>query len=329
MRAITLPLTLLLGLALLWSCDVTATDHTAEIENTLLRLLEADDSSYTIIGMEDTDDLDLLGKGIAAEASTGNEFGPDLFDSLSIWRFGRTGMQMERDITIDVEGDTAATATIVHHISGTFHVRQYERTWTSDSTWERGDSIRFSEKPMDLTMTRRVQFRERETDGARRWRVTAITPVVGGSATCPIDLVRLEWIAEDTTITLENFGDTFYELPLALEFATEGTNEVRVYLTSDMAGESEAVVGKWHHHPRLQGPHTREQNRFAYVGTNAEDEKMYMRMVDTPQFPNRRMQGFIDVIDHRTLFDHDYINYDATSLGLQYWLRRHAHHGRP
>lgn len=318
------------GFLFLWSCEATEPDNSAEIENTLLRLIEADDSTFSIEGMDNADDIDfMLGKNTdQVEFSAQDQL--MLRDSLYIWRFGRSNMDRNREITIDVETDTSAEATIIYTITGTFHVHQYERNLTSDSSWERGDSVRFSEKPIDMSIERRVQFRLVERPGhGEHWRVTAFTPAYGSSSGSDLAIARMEWVVGDSLITLEDFGNTFIGRPLNLEFGVEDLNQINVYVTNNILDENEAVIGKMHHHPRLDGPRMRRHVRFEYQGSNDSGEKLYSRQVNAPNHPGRRLNSTLHVTDLRTLFDHDYLQYDAASLSVSYWLRRHVHHDRP
>ena len=318
--------TLVILMALfIWNCEATDSDaDLAELETTLMLLLDADDSTFSIDGYGNGEDLDYsLERLETGLASTTDAY--ERLDNLYIWRFGRSGMQKTRDVSIEQTSDSTAMATINHHVTGTFHVRQFERIWHDDGTWERGDSIRFSEKPIDLTIVRQVRFAQRETvDGQLRWRIAAFTPAYGVTADCPLAITRLEWIAEDSIRFLDDFQNTFFELPLDLEFATLGVNEVRLYATNEIEGEAEAITGRWHIHPNMNGPQFHRQLHFQYLMTNNDGEKIYSRMIETPQRPNRRFNCLLEAIDLRTLYDHDYPTYEAASLGLNYWLRRHA-----
>ncbi len=325
---------LVLGLVLVWSCESTDPDASSEIESTILSLLSGDDSTFSVEGMDNADDVDyLLGRSVGDGSIADDQITVDVFDSLYVWRFGRSEMNKDREITVDVQGDTAAEALILYTITGIFHVKQFERIWTSDTTWEHGDSIRFSEKPIAMTVTRRVQFEYFDPPGGNshgprhdreHWRVSAFTAAYGITATSPIDLVRMEWIVGDSIRVLEDFENEFFQVPVDLEFATMGINQVNAFVTSDVTGENESVIGKWHHHPRMHGEHVRHLNRFHYQGTNDSGEKLYSQFIPTPDFPGRRLASMVEVTDFRTLFDHDYLQYDAVSVGLAYWLRRHV-----
>jgi len=314
----------LITLALLWSCGVNETDQNAQIEADILSLIAADDSSYSIEGLDDIEDDDLaLGKSSPAVETEMILTTDAVLDSSYVWRFGRSAMHTEREITVEVENDSAAVALISHHITGIFHARQFNRVWTSPTAWERGDSVRFSEKPIDMTINRRVAFRNRTLpNGNQRWQATAMTLAYGSSGNA-LDIQSLEWVAEDSVRVLDDFENVFYVRGDPLSFAMSGVNQINVVLSNDVPDEAEAVIARLGFNPRVHGPDLRNRIHFQYVETLDSGDKVYSRSVPAVQYPHRFFKGFIEVLDQRTLYDHDYLNYDAATLGFIYMMRRH------
>ena len=313
-----------LALVLVWSCDISETDSNAEVESSILSLITADDSSFGIDGMEDMEDEEYVMAKAAPEAMEETSLYPALLrDSTSIWRYSRRNMSQEREVTVEVETDSSAVALITHHITGTFHVRQFERVWTSDSTWERGDSIRFSQKAIDMTVNRRVSFRIRTmNNGDQRWRPVSMALAYGSTGNA-LDIMALEWVAEDSVVILDNFDTQFYDREHPLILSIAGQNRANVRLVNDTAGEGEMVKGNWGYHPRLNGPDLRRNDNFHYVETLDNGEKLYSRGVQAPNRPHRQFRGSIQIVDFRTLFDHDAANYSGAILGFNYLLRPH------
>jgi hypothetical protein len=317
---------LALAVTIMWSCSVSEPDQNSEIEDAILSLIAADDSTYGIEGMDDVEDDDLsLGKSVSAPETEQYLTVETALDSSYIWRFGRSDMQTEREITVEVESDSSAVALISHHVTGIFHVRQFERVWTSSTTWERGDSVRFSEKTIDMTINRRVAFRKRTLpDGSERWLATAMTLAYGSSGDA-LDIQSLEWIAEDSVRVLDAFETTFYSRGEPLSLSIMGANQMNVIVSNDVADEAEAVIARLGFNPRVHDPNLRNRIHLQYVETLDSGDKVYSRSVPASQHPLRYFKGFIEVMDMRTLFDHDFTTYQSATLGFIYTMRRHVH----
>ncbi|NQV29589.1 MAG: hypothetical protein HQ508_01760 [Candidatus Marinimicrobia bacterium] len=325
MSKILVLLTVLLPLSLFWGCDVNENNQTAAIEESLLKIIAADDSTYGIDGMEDIEDDDFaLGKASEWSRVVSLYQIESLRDSNYVWRFGRRDMSRTREITIEVEDDSSALALITHTITGTFHVRQFERVWTDAETWERGDSVRFSEKPIEMTSNRRVAFRKRmDTAGEERWQAVAMTLVYGQSGEA-VTINSMEWVAEDSVLVLSDFDSVLYDRRTPLLMSFLGTNRINVLVDNNVPGDAEMVMSRLGYHPRLNGAELRNRVHFNYVETNDSGEKIYSKRIFPAVFPQRHFKGFIEVIDHRTLFDHDYALYSSATLGFVYTARQHV-----
>ena len=307
----------------IWSCEVSETGTSADIESSILTLIAADDSSFIIDGMENVEDEEYaLGKAAPGTAAEPHFVTDVRHDSTSVWRFGRRNMSQTRVVTMEEETDSSALALVSIHITGSFHVRQFERVWTSDSTWVCGDSIRFSVKPIDLTVDRRVAFRKRIlANGEQRWRTVAKT-VAYGSTGNELDLTALEWRVGDSLRVLNNFESRFYRADRPLILSILGGTRVSVRLMNDTAGEAEMVQGNWGYHSNQDALDLRQHGNFHYIETLDNGQKRYGRWVSAPDRPLHQFRGSIQVVDLRTLFDHDYPVYNAALLSFQYTLSR-------
>ncbi len=314
-------------LGLITSCDVTETDQATDIEDAIMKVIAADDSTYGVDGMGDVQDEDYsLGKSLVGDQSTTLSSILTFRDSNYVWRFARTDMQKEREITVEVEDDSSAIALISHHITGIFHIKQFDRIWTSEDVWELGDSVRFSQKPIDMTANRRVAFRKRMNDaGEERWIPTSMTLLSGHSGET-LDIEALEWVAEDSTLVLTNFDTEFYNRRHPLLLSQMGVNHMNVVLSNDVEGEAEKVRGRFGYHPHYSAPDSRSRFHFNYVETLDTGDKVYTQRIVPNRHHRRHFKGFVEVIDFRTLFDHDYVEYSSVTLGFIYTTREHVRH---
>jgi hypothetical protein len=311
-----------LVLGMFVACDVAESDTSTGAEDAIMKVIAADDSTYGIEGMGNIEDEDYaLGKLPIADESAELFATLSVRDSSYVWRFGRRGMQVEREVTVEVEDDTSAVALISHHITGTFHVRQFERIWTSDTSWTRGDSIRFSEKPIDMTSTRRVAFRNRVNNaGEEHWQPVAMTLLSGHSGDA-LDIEALEWVADDSTLVLHDFGTVFYSRNNPLLLSRFGVNRMNVVVSNDVEGEGEMVRGRLGYHPRMDNPDARSRFHFHFAETLDGGDKVYTQRIFPTRLQRRHFKGFVEVIDFRTLFDHDYMQYTSATLGFIYSTR--------
>lgn len=317
---ILVSLALILGMII--SCDVTESDANTSIEDSIMKAIAADDSTYGIEGMGDIEDADYsLGKAPIGVESASLYSTLAVRDSNYVWRFGRRGMDVERIVTVEVEDDSSALALISHNITGIFHVKQFERIWTSETTWERGDSIQFSEKPIEMTSMRRVAFRKRLDDaGEEHWRPIAMTLLSGHSGDV-LDIEALEWVAEDSTLVLTDFEDVFYSRRDPLVLSQLGVNRMNVVLSNDIEGEGELIKSKLGYHPRLTDPDSISRFHFQYTETLDSGDKVYTQLIRPTRMHRRHFKGFLEAIDFRTLFDHDYETYTSATLGFIYTTR--------
>jgi len=313
-------------LGLIVSCDVAENNQTTDIEDAIMKVISADDSTYGIEGLGNIEDEDYsLGKALEGTQVAIEPSVLSLRDSNYVWRFGRSGMEAEREITIEVEDDSSALALISHHITGIFHIRQFERVWTAVDTWEMGDSVRFSQKAINMTTHRRVAFKKRlNAAGLEQWKPIAMTLLTGHSGES-LDIEALEWVAEDSTLILTDFDTVLYDRRHPLLLSRVGVNQVNVVLSNnDLEDEAEMVTGRLGYHPQLNGPDSRSRFLFHYVETLGTGDKVYSQRIIPVRVYPRNFKGFVEAIDYRTLFDHDYPDYTSATLGFIYTTREHV-----
>ena len=320
----------LMGLATLWSCDVTETDNTVSIEEAIMADINADENIFDLEGLDNIDEDEyFLERANSGDIDGIGPMSVLMGDSNYVWRFSRREMHNDREFTIEVENDSSTTTLITDHITGQFHVRQFDRIWTSDSTWERGDSVRFSQKPIDQIINRRVIHRLITTpDGEERWRRVAKTIAYGSSGDA-LSIEALEWIAGDSLRILTDFGDVYYGHDNQLTFPRGPGNSINVIVANELEGDSESVTGRFGGRQGGHGGHDHDfhrRTRFHYEGTRDNGDKEYTGLMPGNDSPQRHFKGHIEVTDDRTLFDHDYEFYTSARVDFSYKLR---HHPRP
>ncbi len=319
-------LLVVIGMTLFWSCQVNKDDLT-QIEEEILALINADDSTFSLEGFSDGMLDFFLGKPVPDASTFQDGLIPDVFDSNYVWRFRRSDMQVEREVNVDVQNDTSAFVSFTFHVTGNFHTLRYSRHWTSDSTWEQDTLVSETIKPIDITINRYAQFRYREEMGMNQhhWRYVGSTVAYGTSSNATVGISALSFDNGDTTLVLDDFSNTFFGPWHPILFYVNEQGRLTVHVTnSEVPDSAESVIGHWGFHRHLSG--VREFLRFHYAGSEDDGTKDYVRFVVAPQYPYRRFAGMIQVLDLRTLFDESYPYYNAAVLNFHYWLRRHPHH---
>ncbi|MCF7796225.1 MAG: hypothetical protein K9N11_02890 [Lentisphaeria bacterium] len=312
---------LLLALAatfILWHCENLndSSGGDGAIEEQILALLASEDSLYELDDFDNTDQMDFgLGKGIA-----NLQMVPGPFDSAAVWRFWRTGMARQRlEPEITVENDSLAYARLTDQITGTFHVLQRERVWTDDTTWTVGDTVGYSEKPIQMVLGRKVRFEYLPNPANEyHWHRTGMTPLYGGSVDGTIDFVRLVLtnLVTDSSRVLSDFENHYISMlrqPLA--FARGDTARADLFVLNGDSALPEWVRYKWDFHHFRPVPPAREIMR--YTGTNDDGEKRYTRIFEL-RGRDRVFKAYVEAVDARTLFDHSYTTYHSQILGFHY-----------
>ena len=103
-----------------------------------------------------------------------------------------------------------------------------------------------------------------------------------------------------------------------------GVNHMNVVLSNDVEGEAEKVTGRLGYHPRLSRPDSRSRFHFHYNETLDTGDKVYTQRIIPNRHHRRHFKGFVEVIDYRTLFDHDFVEYSSATLGFIYTTREHV-----
>ncbi len=321
----TLLIIIVLTLGIFISCELSENDETISIEANIKRIIATDAGTYSIDGMEDTELEDfVLNKALVPTESSAASYSTMILDSNSVWRFGRRNMNKDREIIVEVETDSSATALITHHITGTFHVREFERVWLDDGSWERGDSVRFSEKPIDMNVNRHVNFRKRtNAAGEERWIPTSMTMAYGSSGEA-LDIQSLEWVAGDSVKLVTDFETNYYDRRHPLHFMMRRVNQLKVNVSNAVAGNAETVTGRFGLNQRPADADSRNRVKLQYRETLDTGEKVYGRHIPGVNRPQRHFKASLEALDQRTLYDHDYNLYSSSTLGFVYTLRRPA-----
>lgn len=314
-------LTLILPLLFMFvACDMTESNSDTDAEGAIMKAITSD-ASFKAEGLHDVENEDFDLYDLPVEGHAGMElFRRTVRDSNYVWNFGRRDMAHEQEVIVEVEDDTSAQALITDHITGSFHVRQFERIWVDEYHWVRGDSVRFSVKPIDMNTSQHVRFKKRtRVGGEERWIPVARTFLVGTAGTT-LDIQAIQFSGDDSAITLTDFDSEFYGRfnPLVIP-AMENTS-MHVLVSNDVAGEAEMVSTRMTESSR-QGSH-RGRGQFVYVETLENGDKVYTKALASSRRTARSYMGSIEVLDMRTLFDHDHPEYSAATLGINFLQQR-------
>jgi len=306
----------LIILGLLVSCEVAESEMNTDIEDAIMKVIAEEDAQYGVEDWSNTESADFGLANIPEKNETGSElFERVVRDSNYVWKFARRNMDVEREVIIEVEDDTSAQSLITDHITGSFIVKQFERVWTTDGRWHRGDSVRFSEKPIDNNSQHRVMFKKRiDAAGAEHWIPVASTMKLEQAGANP-GIEALQIVRDDTLITLTDFETEFYSRRHPLVLAGSRLN---VLVSNDVAGEAEMVTSHLGFNPRIDRHGQRSRFHFRYVETLDNGNKLYEQDMASSNSPQRRHKGSVEVLDLRTLFDHDYAEYSTTRVGFVY-----------
>lgn len=326
MKQLVLIIFVVLGLIV--SCEVADTETNADMHEAIMKVIAEDDALYDLQDWNNTEYEDF---GLASMPDKDHHvaeiFERVVRDSNYVWKFARRDMEQEREVIIEVEDDTSAQSLILDHVTGNFHVKQFERIWTDDGRWYRGDSVQFSVKPIDLNSQRRVMFKKRfDASGAEHWIPVASTMKLEQSGDA-LAIESLQVVRADTIITLDEFETEFYSRrhPLALVGA-----ELRAVVSNELPDEAEMVKSRLGFIPRMDHRGHGSRSHFLFVETLDNGDKLYVQPLANNDSPERRFKGSIEAVDLRTLFDHDYMQYSMSRVGFMYDKgRRNPPGGRP
>ena len=317
----------LLALVMFVGCDMTESDTSTDAESAIMKVITADES-FKLEGLEAVENEDFELYDLSVEAHQNMElFRRVVRDSNYVWSFSRRSMAHEQEIIVEVEDDTSAQALVTAHVTGIFHVRQFERIWTGDDTWERGDSVRFSEKPIDMNTSQRVLFRKRiDRRGGEHWIPVAKTFQIGNAGST-LDIEALVFAGDDTSIVITDFAEELYGRRNPLLIPAMENPTMSVLVSNDLADEAEMVSTRMNVNSRHGNRGARGQ--FLYVETLENGDKVYTRNLAPSQREYRGYKGAVEVIDMRTLFDHDYEVYSAATAGIYFKQQRGGRPGGP
>lgn len=310
----------ILSLGMIWSCDVTETKQNGDVEDTILNLILTDNAGAEFEGFENEDDFSLSKNPDETQVESAVEV-DRVRDSSYVWRFGRTAMHREREITVEIEDDTSALALISNHITGIFHVRQFNRLWTSDSTWERGDSVQFSHKPIDFNLNQHVVYHKRiNAEGEEQWKKMSSTLAYGSSSEA-ISIQSLGWVRQDSLLVMENFGENFYTKSRALLSHLLRSRQLQLTVSNSASDTPDLVKASLIYVPQT-GRILRKRFGLGFNETLESGANLYSRRLAQIDFVPQIIKGTIEVIDARTLFDHSFTEYASATVAYSFQVRQ-------
>ena len=311
----TLPILVLFVMVFTWSCDVTESSPNAGVEETIAKIISADNESFGFQGWGDEEFT--LDKDTQNNAA-GITMTPDLErDSSYIWNFRKIGMQHTREMIIEVEDDTSALALITDHVTGTFHIRQFDRYWITDTRWVRGDSVQFSQKNIDYTLNHRVAFRKRmNAAGQEFWEPMATTLVTGGAGET-VSINSLNWVRGDSVFNMSDFESSFYPTRGPVAYFLLNARQINMEM-GNSSDASELVKGRLEYYRTPDRPGMSRPLKLRYRETLDSGDKVYGGRIARVNGPVQFFQGTLEVLDSRTLFDHAFTDYSNAVLAWSF-----------
>jgi hypothetical protein len=229
-------------------------------------------------------------------------------------RWGRQIRSSNRQVDVDIQGDTIAIATITRIFAGNFVIIAIQQST--------GDTLQVTKDFVD-TLKRKVMFVRigRFTDRRHNWRPVAITLVEGWS---PVENFRIDTLQITTpreTIVVTNplntwlrFGRFVGEIP-----HIRPLEPVQIRVTVSSQNDSaEVVMLRW---GVGWGDGRRHRARIPMVSETPISggyERVYERTFIAHQHRGR-FNAFIDALSHGTLFD-DQEPYSNKVWGVPYHL---------
>lgn len=224
-------------------------------------------------------------------------------------RFGRRILNHERDVSFDIQVDTAY-ADINRSISGNFFVVAFDSNHTMVDSFV---------KVFDSEFSRRVRFTRNDSTSNRPWRVDAFTISTGGSGSKVSigSLTATDYNSGDTlySYSANDAGDVFIlrnDVPtfaprdlVRIEMSVE--NEDPVFIVDSLDSGEKAMM----HFGRGRGERARRRfNDSGWFGDETAGDNVFTMIWRAhglrPNHGNRRaFNAHFDVIDNATLFISD------------------------
>ena len=310
--------------------DSSSIDDT---ESILLALLN-EDEAVGVDGFDSDGDMDLdhdVGletEGVARTFSDTLSFG----DGYRI-RFGRQLIDRERTVEFETGEDTAI-GLVTHTVNGEFIATAI------DTNQDEIDSLSFS-KEFTAMLTRKVRFVKvgdpSDPDG-HRWRIDALTPLVGGSGD-KVTLVELSYYSLTDSLELnellysfssDDLGDLYIDresLPVFTSFSrvvayVSVTNNGPEY-TTDNTGVGEWVFVNYGRSSQQRGRrHLRDSGLFFDQVMNDNTHSGGMRVHGPgPGQVQGVFRTFIETVDLATMFVSDG-GYNTNVWSIPYRVER-------
>ena len=156
-------------------------------------------------------------------------------------------------------------------------------------------------------------------DGDDVWVIMGVTATYGASPNTTLGIEAISIQFGDSTLVLDDFANYYFNRENAIRFHFNRFGRIEAMISNDVSDEAESVNGIWGGHPRL--PNLRHVG-FRYMETNGDGYKVYAQLIRPEFHPNRHKRGQVQVIDFRTLFDHDYLAFNSVAVGMMYHIIR-------
>lgn len=260
-------------------------------EEAILAIIAATDSLEQYDGLND-------GEAVNISSSTDGSLQKTAGDTIQPIRIGRRIDSKSFERSVEVIGDSIAIVTSVGTITGDFII-VYRLTDSS--------SIDTIAKPFEMDMTRKIKLR-RVGDGEIRrlnWRITGITPVVGGTVNSTFEFQKFAMISlSGDSLIITDPLNTFYSWTDLPEFEPGDTVNVFLSLTNSSVYNNELVL--LHHSARSRFDKGRRRLRDDGIGVDeVADDNTYSNSFLSRSSRGRMRHGFVDALDWGTVFDLD------------------------
>lgn len=222
-------LVLMFGLVLM-ACDST-TEPLDNAESEITALIEAEDSLFSVTGLEDGESDSLFFDGRHGPRRPG--FGGPILP----WFVRREVESVERNVDVDVITTDSAVVTLTHQISGNLFIGIDQDTTDTirvDTVWV---------KPFDITTTHKMQVVQgqlppdgRPHMGARHqgWRIAGMTPIVTSSANSDLTVQNITFqnISSGESMTVSDPLNSFFTWESTPDFQAGDSVVVTVSVTN-------------------------------------------------------------------------------------------------
>ncbi|MCF7804854.1 MAG: hypothetical protein K9N46_04095 [Candidatus Marinimicrobia bacterium] len=308
MKKILIPAMVVLAGLIIIECD-TVTEPTGEIQEEISAIIQAEDSLFSMDGLNDAtgDSLSLFG----GPGQRHPGFGGPIFP-----RFVRRTIEStHRSIDVEILTGDSAIVTVTHQIVGKIFIGI-----DSDTT----DSVRVDtvwEKPFDFTSTHKAQMVNRPYPedtrmrmGSRHngWRVAGMTPIVTTTAGSDllVEYLRIRNVTSGESETIEDPLNDFLTLRTAPLF--DVGDSVVVEISVENGDNSGTTILSQFRMPRMAG---KQVNRLLDDGIAPDETADDGVFTDGWKFDRRHGMQHVTV----DVLDNDLLTVEETPYNAVFW----------